>query len=284
MTTKKYIVTGKEGANLRVLPSSLSQLAMHLEKGAQVSVVEDFTAVNTVGSATPYLCVEQDGKYLWAVAGNLSPAEEKVNPTGGGNNPSVDTQQPSEQKPNSTGGGKNPSVGTQPPGEQKVNYLTRASAAAKTVYPLCIGKIHSGSDVGKVGSLKSLKTHHSLSCNRMMSITLQEAGLLKEGQIVSHTKKRSGKKTIADAVSNVKALKHCKVVWVNKYYRDLPAEYKKAGVAYIQNSNACISAGGGKIWSCNRSKGYKYKRKSDFYRSSGYPFTSKILVVIVPEH
>lgn len=242
MNKKKYIVTGKEGANLRVLPSSSSQLAGHLEKGAQVSVVEDFTAVNTVGTATPYFCVEQDGKYLWAVAGNLSPAEEKV------------------------------------------NYLTRASAAAKTVYPLCIGKIHSGSDVGKVVSLKSLKTHRALSCNRMMSITLQEAGLLEEGQIVSHTKKRSGKKTIADAVSNVKALKHCKVVWVNKYYRDLPAEYKKAGVAYIQNSNACISAGGGKIWSCNRSKGYKYKRKSDFYRSSGYPFTSKILVVIVPEH
>jgi hypothetical protein len=98
-----------------------------------------------------------------------------------------------------------------------------------------------------------------------------------------NTKKRKGKKTIADAVKNVKALRHCKVVWVNKRYRDLPAEYKKAGVAYIQNSNACISAGNGRIWSCNRSKGHRYKGKSDYYRSSGYPFTSKILVVIVPD-
>ena len=264
MTRKNYIVTGKEGANLRVLPSSLSEKFGHLEHGETVQVVEDFTAVNTVGEKTTYLCVEHKGKYLWTAAGNLT--VEK---------PPVDTD-----KPVST-----PAPATSTPiTTKKVNYLTRAADAAKKVYPLSIGKVHSGSDAGKVVSLSSLKKHHSLSCNRMMSITLQEAGLLEKGQIVSHTKKAKGKKTIADAVKNVKALKHCKVIWVNKRYKDLPAEYKKAGVAYIQNSNACISAGGGRIWSCNRSKGYKYRSKSDYYRSSGYPFSSRILVVIVPEH
>jgi hypothetical protein len=202
--------------------------------------------------------VEVDGKHLWTASANL--AAEAVAAT---------ATQP----------------GPLPPQKPKpVNYLSRAAEAAKKVYPLCIGKVHSGSDASKVVSLASLKSHHSLSCNRMMSITLQEAGLLEKGQVVSHTKKAKGKKTISDAVKNVKALRHCKVVWVNKRYRDLPAEYKKAGVAYIQNSNACISAGNGRIWSCNRSKGHRYKGKSDYYRSSGYPFTSKILVVIVPEH
>jgi hypothetical protein len=273
MTRKTYIVTGKEGANLRVLPSSLSENVVHLDKGTNVQVVEDFTAVNTVGGKTTYLCVEKDGKFLWTAAGNLTVKKDKTAPTA------------STPAPKSTGE-KATSVPAAPIPitTKKVNYLTRAADAAKKVYPLSIGKVHSGSDAGKVVSLSSLKKHHSLSCNRMMSITLQEAGLLEKGQIVSHTKKAKGKKTIADAVKNVKALKHCKVIWVNKRYKDLPAEYKKAGVAYIQNSNACISAGGGRIWSCNRSKGYKYRSKTDYYRSSGYPFSSKILVVIVPEH
>ena len=258
MKTKQYTVTGTEGANLRVLPSSLSEIAKHLNRGERVQVAADFTAVNTAGGvATPYLCVEVDGKHLWTVSANL--AAEAADAA---------TTQPgpvSPQKPKS------------------VNYLTRSAEAAKKVYPLCIGKVHSGKDASKVVSLASLKSHHSLSCNRMMSITLQEAGLLEKGQVVSHTKKRKGKKSIADAVKNVKALRHCKVIWVNKRYRDLPAEYKKAGVAYIQNSNACVSAGNGRIWSCNRAKGHRYKGKSDYYRSSGYPFTSKILVVIVPD-
>ena len=262
MKTRVYTVTGKEGANLRVLPSSLSEKFGHLEHGETVQVVEDFSAVNTVGEKTTYLCVEKDGKFLWTVDENLTAeesAEDKVT-------------------------AKKTTSASTPITTKKVNYLTRAADAAKKVYPLSIGKVHSGSDAGKVVSLSSLKKHHSLSCNRMMSITLQEAGLLEKGQIVSHTKKSKGKKTISDAMKNVKALKHCKVIWVNKRYKDLPAEYKKAGVAYIQNSNACISAGGGKIWSCNRSKGYRYRSKTDYYRSSGYPFSSKILVVIVPEH
>lgn len=242
MKTKTYIVTGKDGTDLRVLPSASSDLVRHLECGDKAEVITEFSAVNTADRSTPYNCIECDGHFLWAAAGDLSVEEENV------------------------------------------NYLSRVAEKARAVYPLCIGKIHSGSDVAKVNSLKTLKAHKSLSCNRMASIAMQEAGLLDKGVVVGHTKKRSGKKTIDDAVSNWKKLQHCKAVWVNKKYADLPAEYRKAGCIYFQNSNACVSAGGGRIWSCNRSKGYKYKSKSDYYRSSGYPFTSRILVVVVPEH
>jgi uncharacterized protein YgiM (DUF1202 family) len=73
MKIKQYTVTGKEGANLRVLPSSLSEKAGHVATGEKVTVVADFTAVNTAGgSSTTYLCVEKNGRYLWPVAGNLT--------------------------------------------------------------------------------------------------------------------------------------------------------------------------------------------------------------------
>ena len=165
----------------------------------------------------------------------------------------------------------------------EVDYRARVAREAKKIYPLCVGKRHGGSAAKKVVSLATLKKYKALSCNRMASIVMQEAGLLPKGVIVSHTKKRSGKRTIDDAVKNWRKLRHCKVIWVNKRYRDLPAKYKQAGIVYYQNSNACISAGNGKIWSCNRNVGHKYKGRGDYLRTSGYPFSSKILVVVVPD-
>ena len=117
----------------------------------------------------------------------------------------------------------------------------------------------------------------------MVSLVLQEAGLLPKGCVITHTPKADGKSNIWDAVRGTDKLKHCKPYWVNKHYADLPEKYKKAGVVYIQNSNACMSAGGGKIWSCNKSVGEKYTSSGDWLRTGGYPFTSKILVVIVPD-
>jgi GH24 family phage-related lysozyme (muramidase) len=164
----------------------------------------------------------------------------------------------------------------------KVNYRAKVAAKAKEIYPLCIGKVHSGEHVGEVVSLETLKKYKALSCNRMVSIVLQEAGLLPKGCIVAHTAKRSGKRCIADAVTGYKHLRHCKLHWVNCLYKDLPEKWKKAGVVYFQNSNACISAGGGKIWSCNKSKNYHYKVKEDYLRTGGYPF-GRILAVAEPE-
>lgn len=169
------------------------------------------------------------------------------------------------------------------PVEKTVNWRERVAEAAKKVYPLCVGKVHSGADVGKVNSLEALKAHKALSCNRMVSIVLQQAGLLDKGVVVSHTAKASGKKKITDAVKNTAKLRHCKVYWVNKRFGDLPETWKRAGCVYFQNSNACISAGNGKIWSCNGAKGHKYKGRGDYLKTSGYPFSSPILVVVVPD-
>ena len=164
--------------------------------------------------------------------------------------------------------------------QTRVDYLARVAEQAKRVYPLCAGKVHSGANVGKVNSLEALKAHKALSCNRMVSIVLQQAGLLDKGVVVSHTAKASGKKKITDAVKNTAKLRHCKVYWVNKRFGDLPEAWKRAGCVYFQNSNACISAGNGKIWSCNKSKGYRYQGRGDYLRT---PLSSKILCVIVPD-
>lgn len=168
-------------------------------------------------------------------------------------------------------------------GKERVSYRKRVASKAKEVYPLCVEKVHSGPHVGKVVDLPSLRKYKALSCNRMVSITLQEAGCLPKGVILAHTPKQAGKKSIADAVKNSAKLKHCKVYWVNKKYADLPDKWKKAGIVYIQNSNACISAGNGKIWSCNGAKGHRYTGRGDYLKTDGYPFTSRILVVVVPD-
>lgn len=175
-------------------------------------------------------------------------------------------------------------IAVKPPEKKEPgNWMERVAEAAKKIYPLCVGKVHSGANVGKVVDLASLKQYKALSCNRMVSITLQEAGLLPKGCIVAHTDKRAGKKSITDAVTGTAKLKHCKVYWVDKKYAGLPEKWQRAGVVYIQDSNACISAGNGKIWSCNKSKGHRYAGKGEYLRTGGYPFTSRILCVIVPD-
>ncbi len=166
---------------------------------------------------------------------------------------------------------------------ERINYRNRVAAKAERIYPLCVGRKHGSGVQKRVKTLEQFKAQKELNCHLMVSLVLQEAGCLPKGCLIEHTAKRSGKRKITDAVRGTNKLRHCKVYWVNKHYKDLPEKWKKAGVVYIQDSNACISAGGGKIWSCNKSKGKWYKVKGDYLRSGGYPFTSRILCVIVPE-
>ena len=163
-----------------------------------------------------------------------------------------------------------------------VNYMEKVAKAAKAIYPLCVGRKHGKGVQKKVTSLEQFKRQKELNCHLMVSLVLQEAGLLPKGAVITHTPKSNGKTFIEDAVKGIDKLKNCEVHWVNKSYKDLPEKWKKAGCIYIQNSNACISAGNGKIWSCNKSVGHKYQ-KGEYLRTSGYPFDSKILVVIVPK-
>jgi GH24 family phage-related lysozyme (muramidase) len=164
-----------------------------------------------------------------------------------------------------------------------INYRSRVAAKAEKIYPLCVGKKHGSGVQKRVKTLEQFKGQKELNCHLMVSLVLQEAGCLPKGCVITHTAKGGSKRKITDAVKGTNKLRHCKVYWVNKHYKDLPEKWKKAGVVYIQDSNACISAGGGKIWSCNKSKGKWYKVKGDYLRSGGYTFTSRILCVIVPD-
>lgn len=62
----KKTVTCKDGANLRRLPSTQSQIASVVRKGTDISVLNDIKGINTVGSTTEYFCVFFNGEYLWA--------------------------------------------------------------------------------------------------------------------------------------------------------------------------------------------------------------------------
>lgn len=167
--------------------------------------------------------------------------------------------------------------------KKRKNYQNALYNAAVETYPKCIGCVHGGKNVGKVVSLATERKYKANSCNRQASIAMQEAGLLPVGCIVAHTPKRDGKKCIKDAVTGLENLKHCKALWVNKPYHKLHEELKSPGIVYVYNSNTAISGKDGHIFSCNKSKGYRYKDKSDYDRTSGYVKESNILVCLVPE-
>jgi GH24 family phage-related lysozyme (muramidase) len=166
---------------------------------------------------------------------------------------------------------------------EPINYRERAAKAAAKIYPMAKGKKHGSGVQKRVKTLEQFKAQKELNCHLMVSLVLQEAGCLPKGCVITHTPKGGSKRKITDAVRGTNKLRHCKVYWVNKRYKDLPERWKKAGVVYIQDSNACVSAGGGKIWSCNKSVGEKYQGSGDWLRTGGYPFSSEILCVIVPD-
>ena len=173
-----------------------------------------------------------------------------------------------------------PQANTKP---EKVNYRERVAAKSKVVYPFSLGKKHGSGVQKKVKTFAQFKAQDLLNCHLMVSLVLQEAGCLPKGCVITHTPKDHVKKKITDAVKGTENLRHCKVYWVDKPWKDLPDKWKKPGVVYIQKSNACISAGGGSFWSCNNGNGERYRRKSDYLRSSGYVLKSNDLVVIVPD-
>ena len=61
-------VANKYGANLRELPSGESKVGAEVRKGTVLDVAKDWTATNTVGTATDYVCVRYGGKWLWCAS------------------------------------------------------------------------------------------------------------------------------------------------------------------------------------------------------------------------
>lgn len=243
MKTKTYIVKNPAGANLRTLPStSAGAVAAFLPAGAVVNVITDFSAVNIVGESTEYLCVMYNARYLWCASALL---------------------------------------------REHISYLALAEEAAQKVY----GTIYSqGTRHGSgAKSLADIVAKRVTSCTSAASAVLQEAGCLPVGKTVSHTAAVSSdilskKDTLDKAVKGAENLIEgtCTVVRVGKKFFDLPEAYKKAGTVYVQDSNICVSAGNGRIWSCNQTGKSYGTGACEVLRTSGYPFTSPILYVIQP--
>lgn len=170
----------------------------------------------------------------------------------------------------------------------KIDYLQRVSDFAPIVYDKIVEigcKHKSGATTFEEIVSKKITT-----CNMSVCAVLQKAGLLQSGKKIGHTTKdgKSGstKTTIEKALTGLSNLKSGSytVAKTNCVYDKLDAKYKKSGVVYVQDSNLCLCAGGGYIYSTNEGtiqyKNGKYvKTKVD----SGYPFTSKILYCIVPK-
>lgn len=175
----------------------------------------------------------------------------------------------------------------------KTDYLTAAARAADKVYAKIV-ELHCVHKSG-ANTWAKLLSKKRTTCAASGSITYQLAGILPTGKTVNHRKAVGGsdanilrkKSTISKAMkgaANVPGDK-ASVIWVGKKYADLPAKYRKKGVMYIQDSNVCVCAGGGAIYSCNNSKGYQVNAKGQYVKdkiTSGYAFKSPILVVIVP--
>jgi hypothetical protein len=127
------------------------------------------------------------------------------------------------------------------------------------------------------------------TCSTSVSAVLQKAGVLSNGKLVSHTAKDgdggSTKTTIAKAISGTGNLVSgtYDIVKIGKTYPNMDSKYKKPGIVYVQDSNICMCAGDGVIYSTNEGTvQYKNGHYVQDKVSSGYPFTSKILYAIVP--
>lgn len=155
-----------------------------------------------------------------------------------------------------------------------------------------------------IASWNEMVSKRSITCSSSGSVALQLGGCMDPGKKMGHVLvkgtgiKPSSIKSIKDAMYGIENIRHCRLIWVNCYYRDLPVWLRKRGVIYIQWSNCCTSAGDGWIWSTNEEGGYhrqkdgsmrydQYKETKDrsgvLSNGGHYPWGGRIYVCIVPE-
>lgn len=167
------------------------------------------------------------------------------------------------------------------------------ASAAKVVYGSVVevGAQHKGG----AKTLKDIIEKRITTCSTSASVYLQNIGCLNRGEIVSHTAAvktdvLKKKKSVNAAIKGANKLKNGKLVYVGKNFKSLPAELKKAGIVYYQDSNVCVSAGGGFVFSTNESvsdgSGGQYKPGKGYYRTKvncGYPVNSHIIYAFIPD-
>lgn len=141
-------------------------------------------------------------------------------------------------------------------GEKQVNYREAVAKNADTVYGAIV---EVGCEHGSGAStLEEIIKKRVTTYNDSVRIVMAMSGLIAEGAKFGHTAKdgKSGatKKTPEAAIKGLENLipGTADVVKVGKKFDELSAEYQNEGNIYIQDSNACISAGDGYIYSTNQ--------------------------------
>ncbi|MCD8334411.1 MAG: hypothetical protein LUC35_03480 [Clostridiales bacterium] len=243
--TKKYIVTGTSGANVRKFPDSSSgSLVTTLAKGTIVSVDASGTYINTRGgSSTTYLPVVVDGVRRWAAAGNFAEYTDT---------PLELAQANLEEVFNACIGCKHVSgsyTWATAMKDKKVNCTIPVSRLATLAGILPDGK----------------RISHKTACS---------GGILTTKTTIA--KSMSGYDNLD--------LTKCTVKYVGaKNYAALASKYKKKGYIYVQDSNIAACGGDGSIWACHEwSKQMANGKYTKVKLTSGYTKNSPILVVIMP--
>ncbi|MCD8143487.1 MAG: hypothetical protein LUD83_09490, partial [Clostridiales bacterium] len=166
--------------------------------------------------------------------------------------------------------------------------LSLAANNVADIYGCAIGCKHvSGSYTWATAMSKK-----QVNCAIVASRVAYLAGLLGLDKLISHTDAvksniTTKKGTISKAMTGYSNLDldKCSVKWVGKTYANLAAKYKVAGAIYVYDSNVAVCGGDGVIYSCNNGSNQlsngAYAKNA---MTSGYCFTSPVLVVILPNN
>ena len=166
-------------------------------------------------------------------------------------------------------------------------YRSLVAQKAKLVYQTVI-------DVGcrhKSGAktLSQIKTKKVTTCATSVSVALQEAGVLRKGTLISHTKAVGSSKavkqknTIAKAISGTSHLipGTYKIIRVGKTFKNMSDLYKKPGNVLVYDSNIAIIRDAESVYSTNNGGSQlKNGRYVNNIARTGYNFSSPVLYVI----
>lgn len=165
---------------------------------------------------------------------------------------------------------------------KQLSNLERAALAAPLVYDKIVelGCVHQSGATSYAEIISQKRT----TCAVSASAVLQIAGCLPVGKLISHTAAGGTKNTIAKAMTGSGQLTNCEIVKIGATYAKMSSAYKKPGIVYVQDSNICVCAGDGDIYSTNNDSKQVSNGKYVVDKvNSKYPFSHDILYAIVPK-
>ena len=183
--------------------------------------------------------------------------------------------------------------------DNKIDYLKQAAHWVDKVYNK-VYEVECKHEAPHPKTYEEIPKLKRINCGSSVSITYQQAGIIPKGKRTGHTARQNKdvdykkyydnpnlKKSLLLSFYHPQNFKKdtCDFVKVMKKFDEMPDWLKQKGIMYVQDSNICISAGKGNVYSCN-STGHVYgKGKSKVLRTNHkyeYAFRSLILWAVVP--